>query len=283
MVKTAIALGTFDGVHTGHLSVINAAVNSGFKPIAVAFPEPPKGIISGKREILTPPTEKKELLTAAGISEVFYLDFQQIKDTPPKAFLEFLVKEFNPAVISCGFNYRFGKNGGGDADFASRFCNTAAIELKKAVPVCVGDKVISSTYIRELLLSGEISQANSFLSRPFGFSGMIIHGDERGRTIGFPTINQVYHQNRAKVRYGVYKTAVTVQGKQYSGITNIGERPTFKNGIISAETYINGFSGDIYGQLADIRLLDFIRDERKFTSLEELKRNIESDLSNLID
>lgn len=278
MERTAVALGTFDGVHNGHMAVINNAVKSGFKPIAVAFPEPPKGILLNKKEVLTSPEEKKALLKSVGISEVYYLDFNKVKNISPEEFLLYLKNKFNPAVISCGFNYRFGKNGEGTTLSAEEFCLKNSIMLKQASRVCINGRPVSSTYIRQLLLNGDIIGANKLLLKPFGFSAEIIHGDKRGRTIGFPTINQVYPENAAKLKYGVYKTAVTVCGKRYSGVTNVGVRPTFKNGIISAETYINGFSGDIYGITADVRFLSYIREERKFSSVDELKANIINDI-----
>ncbi len=277
-MKTAIALGTFDGVHSGHRAVIDAAVNSGLKSIAAAFPEPPKSIISGDKNWLSTPHQKREILLNRGINEVFYLDFEKIRDMSPLGFLTFLKARFNPAVICCGFNYRFGKNGAGDTELLESYCSENGIQLIKIAPVCVGDRVISSTYIRELLENGEIELANSYLAEPFGFTGEVIHGDKRGRTIGFPTVNQLYPENLALVKFGVYKSEITVGGKTYSGITNIGVRPSFKTEKIMSETYINDFSGEIYGEVLKIRLLKFIRPEQKFESLEKLKENIENDI-----
>lgn len=277
-MKTAVALGTFDGVHKGHLSVINAAVSSGFRPIAVAFPEPPKSIISGDKKLLMTPYKKKQMLENQGITEVFYLDFLKIRDNSPEEFLRFLKNEFNPAVICYGFNYHFGKNGAGDVGFIAEFCKKNGIEFIKAEPVEKDGITVSSTYIRGLLEEGRVTEANSLLSEPFGFSAQVIHGDKRGRTIGFPTVNQLYPDNLVRVKFGVYKSLVTVSGKTYNSITNIGVRPTFQNGKISAETHIIGFSGDIYGEVAEIKLTDFLREERKFSSLDELKENIILDI-----
>ncbi len=277
-MKTAIALGTFDGVHIGHRSVIKAAVGSGFKAVAVAFPEPPKSIISGDKRLLTSPIAKKKMLENEGIKEVFYLDFAKIRDNSPHEFLNFLKNEFDPAVICCGFNYRFGKNGEGDVLLIEEFCNKNGIEFIKAVPVDIDGVTVSSTYIRDLLEEGKISVANRLLGQPFGFFGAVIKGDRRGRTIGFPTINQLYPEDIAKVKYGVYKSETLVGGKKYNSITNIGIRPTYENGVVSAETYIIDFSGDLYGEVAYVQLIDFLREERKFSSIEELKENIENDI-----
>lgn len=277
-MKTAVALGTFDGVHKGHLSVINAAASSGFKPVAVAFPEPPKGIISGDKNLLTNPIKKREILIKSGINEVFYLDFKKIRDYSPEQFLKLLKNEFNPAVICCGFNYRFGKNGEGDTGLLKDFCKKNEIKFIEAQPVTAQGRVISSTYIRELLEQGMVAEANGFLSEPFGFNAQVIHGDKRGRTIGFPTVNMVYSDSLVEVRFGVYKSEITVDDKTYSGITNVGMRPSFRTEKIMAETYICDFSGDVYGKIINVKLLNFIRPEQKFETLQELKANIMNDI-----
>lgn len=278
MAKTAIALGTFDGVHLGHKSVINAAVGSGLRAVAVAFPEPPKSIISGEKNLLTGPYKKKQMLEKEGISEVLYLNFNEIKDISPTEFLNFLKDRLNAAVICCGFNYRFGKNGEGDASLIADFCEKNGIEFKKVEPVKMDGVTVSSSLIRDLLQNGDVEWANSLLGEEFGFSGEIVHGDMRGRTIGFPTLNQFYPENLVKVRFGVYSSSVTVSGNTYKSITNIGIRPTFQSEKIMAETYILDFSGDLYGRMLEVKLHKFIRPEQKFHNLTELKENIENDI-----
>lgn len=280
MAKTALALGTFDGVHSGHISVINAAVSSGYRAVAVAFPEPPRTFFNGQTELLSTPHEKQKILFGLGVENVHFLDFEKIKDMPPEEFLLYLKNTFNPAFISCGFNHRFGKGGKGDTALLRDFCDKNNIKLSVAEAVTVGDKILSSTYIRSLLRGGEINTANRYLARPFGFSGEVVHGDSRGRTIGFPTINQFYPKTKAPVRFGVYKSLVTVDGKTYNGITNVGIRPSFKTDAVMAETYILDFSGDIYGTVVDLRLIEFIRNEQKFSNTADLKKAIENDINN---
>lgn len=278
MAKTALALGTFDGVHIGHLSVINAAVLSGYNSVAVAFPVPPRCTLSGNTELLTTPFEKNEILRAARVNRVHFLDFESIQNIEPEDFLLFLKSTFNPALISCGFNYRFGRGGKGDTALLERFCSENGIVLSVAEAVKTGEQIVSSTLIRDLLKKGDIKSANRFLSCPFGFSAEIIHGDKRGRTIGFPTVNQYYPEIKAGVRYGVYKSRITVDGKTYDGITNVGVRPTFQLEKVMAETFILDFTGEIYGKIADVRLLEFLREEQLFSSVEELKAAIEKDI-----
>ena len=279
MNKTAIALGTFDGVHTGHRAVIEAAVNSGFKPIAVAFKFPPKTYFDDTMGCISTFADKDKALRSLALNEIHYLDFPAVRDMSANEFLQHLKEKYNCAFLSCGFNYRFGKNGAGDIKLLREFCERNDIILKVLEPIVIDDITVSSTYIRELLSSGQIPLANKLLKMPFGFSAAVIHGDARGRTIGFPTANQIYPKELVDIMHGVYKSIITVNGKTYNGITNIGNRPTYETKTVGAETYILDFYDDIYGTVADIRITEFIRPERKFGSEEELKNAIKNDLS----
>ncbi len=276
--KTAIALGTFDGVHKGHFAVLKAAADSGYKSVAVAFPEPPKLMDTSHKLVLTGAEDKKRIIEALGIKKVHFLDFMQIREMKAIDFLEFLKKEFNPAFITSGYNYRFGFGGEGNTELLKSFCNENGIEFKEIEPVLWEREALSSTRIREFLKIGEIEKANECLLEPYGFSAPVIAGDQRGRTIGFPTINQEYPEKNADIRFGVYKTKITVDGIDYNGITNIGIRPTFKTDRVQAETYIQNFNSDIYGKVVTIKFLKFLRDEQRFSSLDELKQNILSDI-----
>ena len=278
--KTAVALGTFDGVHLGHRAVIEKVVNSPYKKVAVTFLLPPKSVLDKSTGVITSAHGKKELLKNCGIEQVEFLDFNACRDMAPLEFLNDLKKKYNCALISCGFNYRFGKDGAGDTALLADFCQKNGIELFVAEPVCENGTVVSSSLIREELKNGRVEAVERLCGYNFGFSAEIIHGDARWRTIGFPTVNKMYPSELIKVKFGVYKSRITVGGQEYNGITNIGVRPTFKTDYVSAETHIIGFSGDVYGQLADLRLVKFIREEKKFHSLDELKQAINNDLLN---
>ena len=278
--KTAVALGTFDGVHSGHRAVIQRVVESPYKKVAVTFLVPPKSVLDKSTGILTPPHRKKELLKNCGIEQVEFLDFKDCRHMAPLDFLSELKQKYNCALISCGFNYRFGKDGAGDTALLSDFCEKNNIVLLVAEPVCENGTVVSSSLIREELKNGRVEAVKNLCGYDFGFTAEIIHGDARGRTIGFPTVNQIYPSELVKVKFGVYKSRITLGGQEYNGITNIGVRPTFKTDFVSAETHIIGFSGDAYGQTADLRLVKFIREEKKFDSLDELKQAINNDLQN---
>ncbi len=274
-MKNAVALGTFDGIHSGHLSVLS--IPEGYNKIALIFTIPPKCIKKSKTELLLTPEEKTEKLKAMGFC-VKPLCFNEVEHLSPEAFLEFIKKEFNPKLISCGFNYRFGFKGEGDTALLEKFCQSNDILLNVASPVKDKEEIISSSVIRKALKEGNLSKANRLLGYEFSFNSEIIKGDGRGNTLGFPTINQRYPENLTPIKFGVYKTEVSVNNKKYEGVTNIGHRPTFPTEYIISETFIKDFSGDLYGKTAKITFKEFLRNEEKFSSVYELKTQILKDI-----
>ena len=275
----ALALGTFDGLHTGHMSVINSALQSGFESIAVIFADPPAASLLNKEHAnILDAQFKIKLLKQLGFSDVIVLDFAKVKDIEATEFLENLVKQFNPKKICCGFNYTFGKDKRGNVTVLEKFCKDRKIELSVSQNVTSEGISISSTYIRSLIGKGNVKKANTFLKVPFGFCAEVLHGDERGRTIGFPTINQVYPKNLVLPRFGVYASRCTVNEKEYNAITNIGLRPTFKTEQVTAETHILDFNEDLYAQKICVTLDEFLRDEICFENIDALKNQISLDI-----
>ena len=275
-MKNALCLGSFDGIHNGHRNVLS--VSPEYRRVVVTFKAPPKSVLSGEASMIMTLDQKCEALRRMGIKEIDVLDFLSVKDMSANEFLKMLLEKYNPGLISCGFNYRFGKGGEGDINLLRDFCDKNGINLRVCEPVKDNQTVISSTMVRGLLQNGEIEKANEFLYEPFSFITEVVEGDKRGRTIGFPTVNQKYPDQLVKLKFGVYKTKVEFDGESYIGITNIGIRPTFKSDYIISETYIKNFSGDLYGKILKITPIKFLREETKFSSLEELKRQIEIDL-----
>lgn len=275
-MKNALCLGSFDGIHNGHRNVLS--VSPEYRRVVVTFKAPPKSVLSGEASMIMTLDQKCEALRRMGIKEIDVLDFLSVKDMSANEFLKMLLEKYNPGLISCGFNYRFGKGGEGDINLLKDFCDKNGINLRVCEPVKDNQTVISSTMVRGLLQNGEIEKANEFLYEPFSFITEVVEGDKRGRTIGFPTVNQKYPDQLVKLKFGVYKTKVEFDGESYIGITNIGIRPTFKSDYIISETYIKNFSGDLYGKILKITPIKFLREETKFSSLEELKRQIEIDL-----
>lgn len=277
MKETAIALGTFDGVHLGHKVVLQTAVNSGLFPIAVVFSIPPKAFFKKEEIILSDLNEKTRLIKEIGVKEIDYLDFSKIKDVSAIDFFNYLKEKYNPKMIVCGFNYTFGKNCSGDTDLLCKLCDENQITLKVVEKISAFGQVVSSSRIRDLLKNGDCETAAKLMGHPFSVSGKIIHGDKRGRQINFPTINQLSNERTASLKFGVYMSKMIIDGKEYYGMTNIGCRPTFPSDSPLCETNLFGFSGDLYGRNLRLYLLSFIREEKKFTDLMELKSAIKND------
>lgn len=274
-MKTALALGTFDGVHIAHKQVLN--LPNGYKKVALVFAEPPKAVLSGQFCLLTPKEYKFRLISENGINDVIPLKFEDVRNMPPLEFLSYIKKELDPQYISCGYNYHFGLGGKGDISLLKDFCESNNIVLDCKNEIKIDGISVSSTAIREFIRNGDIISANKLLGRNFSFSGEVVRGDQRGRTIGFPTINIIYPKKLVKPKFGVYTAFVIIDGKKYKGITNIGNRPTYPSEEIISETYIFDFNDEIYGKNVTVELVKFVRGEVKFSSLAELKNQIEKD------
>ncbi len=276
--KSAIAFGTFDGFHIGHMAVLKSVTQSGYKPMAVTFDVPPK--MQNKIELILTREEKLALINKMGI-EAVVLNFEEVKNIPPKEFLEQMFQKYNPAVFSVGFDFRFGKNAAGNTQTIKEFCNVKGIKCVISPAVTVGGQIASSTKIRQCISLGDMENAAIILGRPFSFSGKICHGDRRGRTIGFPTVNIPYPEMKVIPKFGVYLSQTQINGKAYKSITNFGIRPTFKTDLPTSETYIFDFDGEVYGEFAEVSLLRFMREETRFNSLEELQRAIQCDIASV--
>lgn len=275
-MKTAIALGTFDGLHKGHRAVISET--RPYYSIAVTFYVPPKSVLSNEPQLLILPKDRESRLKDLGVNQVVMQDFDKVRDIEASQYVEDLCKQYNPSRIVCGFNYRFGKKALGNTDFLADFCSRKGIEFCCVSPQYEGESIISSTAIRECIKNGEVQTASKLLYGGFSFTAQVLHGDARGRKIGFPTANQIYPELLVKPKFGVYKSRVTVDGKCYDGVTNIGIRPTYKTDTVGCETYIKNFEGNIYGEEIRLELLRFMRKEQKFNSLAELKSAILNDV-----
>jgi riboflavin kinase/FMN adenylyltransferase len=232
-------------------------------------------IVGGKEKGLFTFVEREEIFKTAGVDFVFELPFEEIKDLSPSAFLQLLEMQFAPKLFVCGTDFRFGAKAAGTAEM-----------LKQATQVCVevlplvemdGEKV-SSSYIKTLLQNGEVERAGELLTHAFFLIGEVYADRKIGRTIGFPTANIPYPIGKYPLKIGVYETRVCVDGKMYKGITNYGARPTFANETVVTETYLDGFDGDLYGKTLKVEFIRYLRDVRKFDSIDGLKKQLEEDL-----
>lgn len=283
--KTAVALGYFDGLHLGHMGVIGAALaQRDLKPTVFTFNcdttlpkfRSPEDIISFEN--------KRELLAKAGVEYLFAPDFADVCTLTDEDFVEqILFDKLNAGFACCGRNFRFGLGGHGTPQRLEAIGKRYGIRVEIVEDVCVDGEMISSTHIRELIRNGDIEQANKLLGYEWQFKLPVVHGNELARTLSFPTINQILPATNVIPRFGVYKSYVLVHGKNYRGITNIGIRPTVvKGGGVVCETHIFGFGGDLYGESIAVSLCEFIRPERKFADVCELKAQIKKDTERIL-
>lgn len=282
--KSAVALGYFDGLHIGHAAVIGRAVQSAHPDLhPCVFTFTMNGFHPASKqegcEIITD-TKKYHMLKKWGVELVLSPDFAEFKDLTPEEFLdEVLVRRMNSQVICCGYDYRFGRRASAGVAELAMLCNERGIELDIIPAVNQGGERISSTRIRRMLGEGDVENAGKLLGRTFGYDFTVVQGKKMGRTIDSPTINQRIPRDFVKLRRGVYASAAVVNGVLHPSVTNIGVRPTVEDSMaVNSETYIHGFSGNLYGQDVEVRLLKFIRDERRFSSVEALKTQIQADI-----
>lgn len=272
---TAIALGTFDGVHLGHISVLKTTVENAenLNTIALTFYTPPK-----KAKMLCTAAKKEQLILNSGINQVFTLDFDFIKDLSPTEFFEkILIESFNAKLLVCGFNYRFGKNASGDAAFLKKLCDENGISLIICDEFQKNGQSVSSTVIRELITNGDCEKVSDILGRFFEIGEIVSSGKHLGSKFGFATANITVSDDLIVPQKGVYATYTKIADKIYPSVTNFGNQPTFdgKNNI--CETHIIGFDQDIYGNFIEIGFIKKIRNIEKFDCIELLSKQIDND------
>lgn len=279
--QCCVALGSFDGLHIGHRAVLDAAATqreAGLEPCALLFQNHPQSLLSGcaPKQLLSE-AARNRLLAHWGLRGLT-LPFSDLQPLSPQSFVtEILSGKLNAKAVCCGYNYRFGQGGQGDAALLARLCAEAGIRVLVTPAVRFGAEPVSSTRIRSCLERGELTDANTMLGRAFSYAYPVIAGDRRGRRLGWPTINQAFPDDMAVPRLGVYASRVLADGLWRQGVTNIGLCPTFTGQILRSETHIRDFDGDLYGQVIPVELLVFLRGERRFQSEEALKAQIEQD------
>lgn len=266
----------------GHRAVLQKALSFAKKndlvPVVLLFDIHPRKLVSGKvPPMLMSEEKKRERLVAMGFT-VADFDFRKGMNYTPEEFAQrILLERLNAKAVSCGYDYRYGKGGAGNADTLKEYFAPMGVRVFTQLPVVSGDEAISSTKIRELIMSGEIARANELLGDFFSYDLVVRHGDGVGHTLGFPTINQHFPEDFIVPRFGVYASRVKLGDKYYPAVTNVGIRPTVEGDSMRSETCIIGFSGDLYGKKVEVSLLDYIRGEVKFPSLDELKAQVEKD------
>jgi len=285
----SLALGYFDGVHIGHEKVIQSAVNFANKfdcksavitfedhPCCTLWDVGPKYILQKEKRI--------EYIQSLGIDYLFLLDFAKMKNLTGEDYIkQILVKNFSPRCIVTGFNHYFGAGKSGDTDLLEKNSTLYGYKYIKIPSEKFEDEIISSTAIRNYLQGGNIVSANKMLGHEFSISGEVVEGNKIGRTIGFPTANINYPQQLIDIPLGAYKTVTKVNNIEYKSITNCGIKPTVSVGNSPVlETHLINFEEDLYGQNIEVKFLQFLRPEQKFSSLGELKNQINIDLQSVL-
>ena len=264
-----LLLGGFDGLHAGHKKLVERAKTYRL-PVGIMT------ILGGKSEqgIFTL-AERKEIFFGAGVDFILPFEFEQIKDLSPNDFLSFLKNEFSPKAFVCGDDFRFGKDAAGTVETlkgAGQVC-VEVVELFK-----MNGKKVSSREMKSFLQKGEVEKANELLEERFFLLGEVVKDRQIGRTIGFPTANIAYPSDKFPLKKGVYETRVTYENVTYKGITNYGARPTFDDKSVLTETYLDGFSGDLYGKELKVEFVRFLREIEKFDSAQLLKVQLQKDI-----
>ncbi len=287
---TCVALGNFDGIHLGHRVIIENCVRcakeEGLVSLVWSFHRHPEHIMKGNfasGSILSL-ADKIATLKEIGIDQIVLEDFERVRNFSPEEFCEqILLDQLYARKVFCGFNFRFGKNGSGDAAFLKEYMKKKGVEVVVADPVCLEGDTVSSTRIRTLLTRGEMEMAAHLLDRPYFIAFPVLRGKHLGTKIGFPTLNQVFPGEYVIPRKGVYAVRVLFDGNIHFGVCNVGSRPTVdQDEKIIAETHLFDFSEDLYGKTVRVEFFHFLRPEKQFSSLEELKKQIAQDRENAL-
>ena len=285
----SLALGYFDGVHLGHQAVIKSAVDfaqkNDKKSAVITFKDHPCCYLWGvcPKYILTREMRRQKI-AQLGIDYLYELDFEEISGLTAQDYLKnILIANFMPSAISTGWNHNFGYKKSGDVEFLQENSKKYGYEYFELPPEKINsiesckNVPISSTSIRRMLSEGKTDKANQMLGYRFSISGKIIEGNKIGRTIGYRTANINYPPELIELPYGVY-SVITNYG---NGIANFGIRPTINGSKAVLETHILDFDRDIYGETINIEFVKMLRGERKFSSLDELKQQIQKDITDI--
>lgn len=290
--NAVITIGSFDGVHPGHRHIIEqmkhfAAAAQGETLLVTFYPHPRIALAEQKGQntslkLLCDLEEKAALLNEAGMDNLVVVPFTKVfsEQSPDDYIEDFLVKYFNPKVIVIGYDHRFGKGRTGDIEYLKRFQSKHQFQVVEISKQEVDGIAVSSTKIRNALEMGDVALAAKLLGYAYSIKGMVVKGQQIGRTLGFPTANIVVsEQHKLIPPVGIYAVLVSVDGKDYKGMLYIGNRPTLEEDLEKTiEVHIFDFHDDIYNKMLKVDFIDFLRDDIKFESLDELKVQLQKDM-----
>ncbi len=288
--NTTITIGSFDGVHLGHIALFEKtnqlAQQLKVEPLVVSFDPHPRNVLfpQSNFKLLTTLEEKLYLLSQIGIKNLAIIPFtKSLAEFSPELFIQdYIIDKFKAKGIVIGFDFRFGKERKGNAEYLKKLSEKYHFIVEIISPVVFDGIVVSSSLIRKFIENAQLEEANKLLGRPYFILGKVIKGKERGKLIGFPTANLEIHPLKLLPPAGVYAVWVIYKDKKFKGALNIGIRPTFDEKELSVEVHILNFNKDIYGEIIKIEFIKYIRNELKFSSIEDLKKQIKKDCE-LID
>ncbi|MBS1644541.1 MAG: bifunctional riboflavin kinase/FAD synthetase [Bacteroidetes bacterium] len=285
--KPVVTIGTFDGVHLGHRTILKEVINKakeiGRESMVLTFDPHPRSIIqpNAPTKIITPLEQKLQLILNAGIDHIVVAPFSRAFSqlSAEEYVTKFLVKEFHPAAVVIGYDHRFGHDRKGDIELLKAQGRAFNFVVDEIPAHMISDAAISSTKIREALTHGDIATANQMLDRPYSLSGIVVKGEQLGRKLGYPTANLHPHSSLQLIpAIGIYAAQVRVGSRLYNSAMSIGVRPTVaEHGALSIEAHLLDFSDDLYGMDIELLFHAYIRAEEKFNSLDALKAAIATD------
>jgi len=285
---TGVGLGNFDGLHIGHMALVNTLINesklNGLKSIIYTFTRHTENIMRKKlcTPLITTFEMKKELLSRTPLDILYFDQFtEDFSRLDPRSFVkEILVDRLNIKLAVAGFNYHFGYKGQGDTDYLKKLGEEFGFKVVVIPPIKTENTVVSSTSIRRSLENGDMDKVFEMLGRHYSLAGNVISGKKIGRTIGFPTANLMPEEYLALPLKGVYTTKTLFNGKFYPSMTNVGFNPTFEALLKpSVETHLLDFDEDLYNKRIEVFFIERIRGEVKFSSKEELIHQLTNDIS----
>lgn len=280
-----IALGSFDGVHLGHMKLIELLKEEsklhGTESMIYTFRKHPRKILMPDKHIylITDNEKRAEIMESLGVDMLYLEDFNKVKDMSAEAFVKnILVESFNAKSVVVGYNYRFGIKGEGDAEILKQYGEKYGFKVNVVDAVEIYGHTVSSSLIRHTIRSGSVDKVADYLGRDFSVHGKVIYGKQNGEVMGIKTANIDVKKDITLPKKGVYYTSTIVRGKLYKSISNIGFNPTFDGESLSVETHLIHFNDNIYGEEIEIFFHKHTRDELKFVSMEELVKQIRMDL-----
>lgn len=281
---TVVAMGNFDGVHLGHRAVIGAAQRMarehGRPAFAVTFEPHPRSFFSpnSPQFRLTTEANKLRLLAGTGLAGAVVMTFDKARaGTPAQDFIHHdLIERLGVSGIAVGYDFHFGKGRVGSAALLVAEAPRLGIEVDVQAHVDIDERPVSSTAIRMALAEGQIGDASAMLGAPWFITGTVIHGEKRGRNLGFPTAN-IRLDSNCELKHGIYAVRVGRGLERFDGVASFGRRPTFDNGSPLLEVFLFDFKGDLYGAELDVAFISFIRDELKFDSIDALVARMNED------